>query len=93
MAKEVIKRDGSREPFSEDKVRNSVRAAAQDAGLPEDRVGKVVDQVSQTALDAAATKDEIATSEIAEIILRELDSVEPSAAAAWRRHDQSQGKA
>lgn len=93
MAKEVIKRDGSRESFSEEKIRNSIRAAAQEAGLPEDRISQVVDQVAQTAINAAAQKDEIATTEIREIILRELDTVEPSAADAWRRYDQSQGKA
>ncbi len=92
MANEVIKRDGSREAFSEEKIRNAIRAASQEAGLAEDRVNQLVDQIVQTALQTAAAKNEIATSEIAEIILRELDSVEPAAAAAWRRHDQSAGK-
>ena len=93
MAKEVIKRDGSRETFSEEKIRNAIRAAAQEAGLAEDRIGQIVNQAAQTALNEAATKDEIATSELKEIILRELDSVEPAAATAWRAHDQSAGKA
>jgi len=93
MANEVIKRDGSHEAFNKEKIRNSIRSAAQDTGLKEDRIGQVVNEVAQSALDIAAKKDEIATSEITKIILRELDRVEPTVASAWRAHDQSAGKA
>jgi hypothetical protein len=39
-------------------------------------------------LDLAASQEEIATSEIKEKILSELDNVEPQAASAWRKHEQ-----
>jgi transcriptional regulator NrdR family protein len=93
MPKKVTKRSGSREPFDEEKIRNAIRAAAKEAGFPDDRVEQVVDEVAQSTLDAAAGRDEITTSEIREIILSELDSVEPAVAEAWRSYDKAQGKA
>lgn len=92
MANEVTKRDGSRQPFDEGKIRRSIEAAAQEAGLGEERVMELVDQVSRVAIEFANGKEEIATSEIKEKIFSELDKVEPSASEAWRRHYQAKGK-
>ena len=41
-------------------------------------------------IQLADTKEEIATSELRKKILSELDSVEPSVSAAWRKYDQEQ---
>jgi len=86
MAQQVIKRNGAKEPFDEKKVRRSIEMAANEAGLADGRSVMVVGQVVNAALALAASKDEIATSEIRDIILSQLDQVEPSAAAAWRKH-------
>ena len=93
MANEVIKRDGSRQHFDEGKIRRSIEAAATEAGLAQERVAELVDQVSRVAIDVAGGKEEIATSEIKEKILSELDGVEPSVSEAWRKHDQVKGRA
>jgi transcriptional repressor NrdR len=87
MAKEVIKKDGSREPFDPEKIRNSIRKAADKTDLPEERKNEIVEQVAQVAIQMAEEKEEIATSEIREKILSELDSVEPSVSAAWREYE------
>lgn len=92
MATQVIKADGSKQPFDEGKLRRSIEAAARDANLPEQRVEEVAAQVFRTALDAAGGKEEIATSEIKETILNELDRVEPLVAEAWRAYDRGRGK-
>lgn len=92
MANEVIKGDGSRQPFDEGKIRRSIEAAAQEAGLGQERVAELVDQVSRVATGVADGKEEITTSEIKETILSELDRIEPSASEAWRKHDQAKGK-
>ena len=87
MASQVIKKDGPKQPFDPEKIKNSIRAAASGAGLPEDRVNEVVEQVSASAIQMADAKEEIASSEIREKVLSELDNVEPSVSEAWRKYD------
>ena len=91
MATNVIKRDESKQPFDEGKLKRSIKLAVQDAALSSDRTDEVVNQVLPVALAAANSKEEIATSELKETILAEMDKVEPSAAEAWRKYDQSKG--
>ena len=88
MAKEVIKKDGTKEPFDAEKIKNSIAAAAQRTDLPEERKNEAAEQVADTVIQMAEGKDEIATSEIKEKILSELDSVEPDVSAAWREHEE-----
>lgn len=91
MANFVIKRDGTKEPFDAGKIKNSILAAAQRTELPEDRRDEVVIRVSSVVLELAAQKEEIATSELREKILSELDAIEPSISEAWRKHGQEKG--
>jgi transcriptional regulator NrdR family protein len=93
MAEFVVKRDGSREPFDAQKIRDSITAAAQEAGLAEERTNEVVGQVVTVAIQMAGQKEEIATSEIKARILSELDQVEPSVSAAWRKYEQEKKSA
>lgn len=91
MANFVIKRDGTKEPFDAGKIKNSILAAAQRTELSEDRRDEVAIRVSSVALELAAQKEEIATSELREKILSELDAIEPSISEAWRKHGQEKG--
>jgi len=93
MAKEVIKKDGRREPFDPEKIKNSIRKAADGTDLSDERKNEVVQQVAQVVIQMAEGKEEIATSEIRERILSELDRVEPSVSAAWREYEkEKEGK-
>ena len=91
MANEVVKKDGTREPFDEEKIRRAVEMASREAGLAAERTAEVVDQVSQKIVDMAASKEEITTSEIRDAILSELDMLEPTVSAAWRTYEQAKG--
>lgn len=91
MANFVIKKDGEKEPFDAKKIEASIRAAASEANLSEERVNKVVEQVSSVAIQLAEEKEEIATAEIKEKILSELDILEPSVSEVWRKHEQEKG--
>ena len=93
MANQVIKRDGTKEAFDENKVRKSIEAAGTDANLSADRASAIVNQVAGAVLGFAAPKEEIATSELAAFILAQLDQVEPAAAVVWRKHNAEKGKA
>jgi transcriptional regulator NrdR family protein len=88
MASEVTKRDGSKEPVNGEKLRKSIQMAAQDAGLAPERAQQVVEAVSASAMELITGKDEVSTTEIREKILTELDAMESSVSAAWRKHDQ-----
>lgn len=88
MAKEVIKKDGTKEPFDPEKIKKSIAAAAEQAGLLKERKDEVVGQVSASAIALAEGKEEIATLEIREKIISELDRIEPAVSAAWRKYDQ-----
>ena len=88
MAKEVIKKDGSKQPFDPERIKKSISSAAAQTDLPEEKKNEVVEQVSAAVIQLADAKEEIATSEIKEKILSELDRVEPSVSAAWRKYDQ-----
>jgi len=64
MAKEVIKKDGTKEPFDPGKIKNAIAGAAQEANLSEERKNEVVKQVAAAVIQMAESKEEIATSEI-----------------------------
>ncbi|PIY96258.1 hypothetical protein COY65_01065, partial [Candidatus Jorgensenbacteria bacterium CG_4_10_14_0_8_um_filter_39_13] len=91
MAKIVIKRDGTKESFSSEKIQNSIEIAAKDINLPAERLTEIVKQVSDAVSKFAADKEEIASTEIKTEILRELDQIEPMVSAAWRKYDQEKG--
>jgi len=90
MASNVVKKDGTKEPFNSEKIRNSISAAAELANLSEEKKNEVVEQVATTVIQMAEKKEEIATSELREKILSDLDRIEPSVSAAWRKYDQEQ---
>jgi len=87
MANEVIKKDGTKEPFNGEKIKRAINAAAGQADLSEERKSEIVEQVATTVIQMVAAKEEVTTSEIREKILSELDRVEPSIATAWQKHD------
>lgn len=89
MATQVIKKDGSRQPFDSEKIQRAIEGAAREAGLVDDRISQVTKEVSDAITEKTGTQEEIATSQIKSMILKELDSVEPSVSAAWRAYEAS----
>jgi len=89
MANFVIKNDGSKEAFDAEKVKNSIRKAAGEAGVTEDRVNEIVEQVTTSVSELANQKEEITAGEIKAKVLSELDIVEPSVSEAWRKYEQT----
>lgn len=93
MALEVIKRDGSKEPFNAKKIRKAIKNVAKMAKLPRKRRDEVIEQVAVVTIQFVEGKGEVATSEIREKILSELDRIEPAASTAWRDYEQRKKKA
>jgi len=88
MAKDVIKKDGTKVLFDAEKIKKAITAAATATDLSEERKNEVAEQVSAAVIQKLESKDEVATSEIKINVLAELDRVEPSVSAAWREYEQ-----
>jgi len=88
MAKEVIKKDGTKEPFDAEKIKNSIAGAAIRTDLSEERRSEVVGRAASSVIQMAEGKEEIATSEIREKILSELNAIEPAVAESWRKYEE-----
>jgi transcriptional regulator NrdR family protein len=87
MAKEVIKRDGSRQPFDAEKIKNAIRAAGAETDVADEEIEKAVEQVMVSVLQVAGEKEVISTAEIKEKVLSELDTIKPAISEAWRKYD------
>lgn len=85
---EVIKKDGVKEPFDSEKIKKSIAGAAQQADIPEERKEEVVFQVAGTVIPILEGKEEIDTKDIKQVVLGELDRVEPAVASAWRKYEE-----
>jgi len=92
MANFVIKKSGEKEPFDPMKIEAAIRAAASEANLTDEKIESLVNRVTAIIIEMATQKDEIATSEIKDRILKELDVLEPSVAEAWRRFEGAKEK-
>jgi len=86
MAKEVVKRNGSRQPFDAQKLRGSIEGALADVGMNSPDNAGIVDQAAQRALDFADNKEAVTSAELKEQIIAELEALAPQAADAWRRY-------
>jgi transcriptional regulator NrdR family protein len=84
----VAKRNGEIQPFEAEKIRNSIRKAAIDAGLSPDKKKKMIEGVAKKATEMAEQKGQIETSALRDKILNELNQSEPKVAEAWRKFDQ-----
>ena len=88
---EVIKKDGTKQPFDIEKVKKSVAAAADQANIEEEKKNEAIERVSTAVSQLAEGKEEITTIEIKERILSELDSVEPRVSESWRKYEAEKG--
>ncbi len=86
---EVIKRDGTRQPFSEQKLRSSIENAAKEAEIPTNRIKQVVGDAAREPLEMAKGAKSLETKMIRETILSRLDTIEPAVSEAWRGFDQN----
>ena len=92
MAQQVIKRDGSKEPFDAEKIKRAVEAAVDRVGLAPERAAEVIKQALDVVMQFAGEKEEVLTFDLKSKILAELDKLEPSVAESWRKYDKEHGR-
>jgi transcriptional regulator NrdR family protein len=87
MPKQAQKRKGYQEEFQVEKLRRSIENAARDAGLPEDKVFQVVEEISSYVLENVKDLESVDTQSLRTLILNKLDETYPEVANAWRKYD------
>jgi len=92
MANQVIKKDGSKEPFDVEKIKKGIRLAGQQAGLDEAKQNEVAEKIAAKIVEILKNKEEVAAIEIRDKILGELDIYAPSVSAAWRDYESHKNK-
>lgn len=92
MANQVIKKDGSKEPFDVEKIKKAIRLAGQQAGLDEIKQNEVVEKIAAKIVEILKDKEEVTAIEIRDKILGELDIYAPSVSAAWRDYELNKKK-
>lgn len=80
----VIKRDGSRENFSRDKVRRGVENAAKRVKIDKKRVGEIAQKVARDVEDSFRDRDEVRSRDIRDRVLKALDKVEKKVAKEFK---------
>ena len=70
----VVKKDGRREPFSQDKLRQKIRVALTKRPISEDTLDSIVSSVESEVLKMG-TK-EVSSAEIGEAVLRQLKATD-----------------
>lgn len=92
---DIIKRNGQKEPFSEEKVRNSVESAVEDSGLKVQAKRRLINKTMTDVKKAVENKDEISTAKIRNIIINDFEQDwegdEVPVARAWRNYELKHG--
>jgi transcriptional regulator NrdR family protein len=90
MIEKVIKKSGQKEDYDENKIKNSIKKACEEAGISEDRTEEIINIVLDHINNVFKEREEINSSEIREAILGKLDEIEPSVSEAWRNYEEAQ---
>jgi transcriptional regulator NrdR family protein len=87
MINQVIKKDGSQEPFNPEKIKNSIKTSSKDAGLDEAKQKELAETISKKVIEEIGDRNVVTALEIKEKVLAELDLIAPSASTAWRNYE------
>lgn len=89
MASFVIKKDGTKVPFDREKVKRSISRAALEAGLLDAEAADLAERVVSSIMIDFESQEEVATSDVREKIISELDMSAPSVADSWRKYEET----
>lgn len=93
---DVIKSNGRKEPFSEEKVRNSLQSAIRDAGYNVQEKQNLIDKTVRDVTQNVRDIDQVETEKIRNLVLNDIEEEEQKAgetdiAAAWRNYEMEHG--
>lgn len=92
---DVILRNGKKEQFSEEKLRNSIESAIKDASLNLDDHNELIDNTMSHVNELVQNKDEVGADEIRNVLIRDFEKHwvgdQIPVAAAWRNYELKHG--
>lgn len=93
---DVIKRNGQKQQFSEQKMRKSIESAVQDAGYNVQDKRNLIDKTVQDVTQTIGNVDQVESKQIRNIIIDDLGQEEQAGgdtdvAAAWRNYELEHG--
>jgi transcriptional regulator NrdR family protein len=92
---DVIKRNGKKEPFIEEKIKNSIESAVKDTGFRTQTKRRLIDKTMAHINKAVQGKEEISTAKIRNIVINDLeqdwDEDQVPVARAWRNYELKHG--
>jgi transcriptional regulator NrdR family protein len=84
---EVVKKDGKKELFDENKIVRSIKKAAIDADYNLEKIENVNTNIINDIKEVANKNNEISTESIKTIIFNKLDETESSIVESWKNFD------
>jgi transcriptional repressor NrdR len=88
MVKNVIKKDGRKEPFDPEKIKEAIQKAAEEAGLNFEKINEITEKISSKVNEIIDDIDgDISSSQIREEVLAFLDDADKTVADSWRGYD------
>ena len=92
---DVILRNGKKEQFSEEKLRNSIESAIKDASLELEDHKELIDKTMDDVNKLVQNKDEVGADEIRDVLIRDFEEHwvgdRIPVAAAWRNYELKHG--
>jgi transcriptional repressor NrdR len=73
----VVKRDGRREPYHQEKIRNAIEIALRKRPISQDKVNQIVTNIEEKLLSSG--KSEIQSKAIGEMVMNALKNLDPVA--------------
>lgn len=89
MPQQVNKRKGFQEEFQSEKLKKSIEKAAIEAGVSENEVFQIVEEISSYVFESVNDLTTVDTESLRSLILSELDKKYPAVAEAWRNYDRT----
>ncbi|MDO8529958.1 MAG: ATP cone domain-containing protein [bacterium] len=89
MSNFVTKTDGTRVPFKEEKLKNSIVAAGHDAGLSDEEALEIATKVTSLVMPLIQNQEDISSTELKEKVMAELEVSYPALADAWKKYDET----
>ena len=86
--KEIIKRNGQKEPFKMKKLRNSIEKAVKQAGFSVEEKRNLIDNTYTRAIQVAEARDQIQARAIRNEILNYLQHEDKEVANAWKNYEE-----
>jgi transcriptional regulator NrdR family protein len=92
---DVIKLNGKKERFSEEKVKNSIESAIKDAGLNINAKKKLIDNTLNDVNELVGDKKEVTAEDIRRVIIddfeQDWEGDQVPVARAWRNYELKHG--